>query len=152
VARLATPSQGVRQITRPLTEGPGSISSPGSLPAPRVACRCSSVGFDWQHFHHLYHHIGNLPCQHFSLHATVFGSLSPILRDLDSRLGGCGVRGIDYLFFQICLKKCVRKIQDYSDPQLDSSIQPKARGLLHMECDFSIAHRIRNKIRGMSTS
>jgi hypothetical protein len=41
----------------------------------------------------------------FSLHATVFGSLSPILRDLDSRLRGCGVCGIDYLFFQICLKK-----------------------------------------------
>jgi hypothetical protein len=36
----------------------------------------------------------------FNLHATAFGSLSPILRDLDSRLGGCGVRGIDYLFFK----------------------------------------------------
>jgi hypothetical protein len=41
----------------------------------------------------------------FNLRATVFGSLSPILRNWDSRLGGCGVRGIDYLFFQICLKK-----------------------------------------------
>jgi hypothetical protein len=37
----------------------------------------------------------------FSLHATVFGSLSPNLGDLDSRLGGCGIRGIGYLFFQI---------------------------------------------------
>jgi hypothetical protein len=35
-----------------------------------------------------------------SLHATVFGSLSPILKDLDLRLRGCGVRGIDYLFFK----------------------------------------------------
>jgi hypothetical protein len=34
---------------RPLTEGPGPTSSPGSVPAPRVACRCSTVGFDRQH-------------------------------------------------------------------------------------------------------
>jgi hypothetical protein len=25
------------------------------------------------------------------------------------------------------------------DPQLESTTQPKARGLLHMECDFAIA-------------
>jgi hypothetical protein len=49
VARLATPSQGVRQIAGPLTEGPGPASRPGSLLAPRVACRCSPVGFDRQH-------------------------------------------------------------------------------------------------------
>jgi hypothetical protein len=46
VARLATPSQGVSRITGPLTEGPGPTSSPGSLPAPRVACHCSPAGFD----------------------------------------------------------------------------------------------------------
>jgi hypothetical protein len=33
----------------PLTEGPRPTSSPRSLPAPRVACRCSPVGFDRQH-------------------------------------------------------------------------------------------------------
>jgi hypothetical protein len=32
-----------------LTEGPGPTSRPGSLPAPRVACHCSPVGFDRQH-------------------------------------------------------------------------------------------------------
>jgi hypothetical protein len=48
VARLVTPSQGVRQITGPLTEGLGPTSSPGSLPASRVACHCSPVGFDRQ--------------------------------------------------------------------------------------------------------
>jgi hypothetical protein len=32
----------------PLTEGPGLTSSPGNLPAPRVACHCSPVGFDRQ--------------------------------------------------------------------------------------------------------
>jgi hypothetical protein len=32
----------------PLTEGPGPTSSPGTLPAPRVACHCSPVGFDRQ--------------------------------------------------------------------------------------------------------
>jgi hypothetical protein len=46
VARLATLSQGVRRITGPLTEGPGPTSRPGSLPAPRVACRCPPAGFD----------------------------------------------------------------------------------------------------------
>jgi hypothetical protein len=48
VACLATPSQGVCRITRLLTEGPGPTSSPGSLPAPRVACHCSPAGFDRQ--------------------------------------------------------------------------------------------------------
>jgi hypothetical protein len=38
VARLATSSQGARQITGLLTEGPGPTNRPGSLPAPRVAC------------------------------------------------------------------------------------------------------------------
>jgi hypothetical protein len=47
----------------------------------------------------------------FTLHATTFGSLFPNLRDLDSRLGGCGIRGINYLFFRIYFEK-VRKIQD----------------------------------------
>jgi hypothetical protein len=40
----------------------------------------------------------------FALHATTFGSLFPNLWDLDSRLGGCGIRGIDYLFFRIYSK------------------------------------------------
>jgi hypothetical protein len=41
-----SPSQGVCRTSGPLTEGPGPTSSPGSLLAPRVACRCSRVGFD----------------------------------------------------------------------------------------------------------
>jgi hypothetical protein len=43
-----SPSQGVCRTSRPLTEGPGPTSHLGSLPAPRVACRCSPVGFDRQ--------------------------------------------------------------------------------------------------------
>jgi hypothetical protein len=43
-----SPSQGVCRTSGPLTEGPGPTSSLGSLPAPRVACRCSPVGFDRQ--------------------------------------------------------------------------------------------------------
>jgi hypothetical protein len=43
-----SPSQGVCWTSRPLTEGPGPTSSLGSLPTPRVACRCSPVGFDRQ--------------------------------------------------------------------------------------------------------
>ena len=34
------------------------------------------------------------------------------------------------------------KKKDWSDPQPDSAIQPKARGLLHMEREF-IAHHIK---------
>jgi hypothetical protein len=49
VARLATSSQGARQITGPLTEGPGPTSHPGSLPAPRVTCHRPPVGFGRQH-------------------------------------------------------------------------------------------------------
>jgi hypothetical protein len=50
VARLATQMPGRVPDFGPLTEGPGPNSSPGSLPAPRVACRCSPVGFDRQHW------------------------------------------------------------------------------------------------------
>jgi hypothetical protein len=48
VARLATQTPGWMPDLGPLTEGPGPTSSPGSLPAPRVACRCLPVGFDRQ--------------------------------------------------------------------------------------------------------
>jgi hypothetical protein len=48
VARLATPNQDERRITGPLTKAPGPTSSPGSLPAPQVACHCSPAGFDRQ--------------------------------------------------------------------------------------------------------
>ena len=34
-------------------------------------------------------------------------------------------------------------IEDCFDPHRDSAIQPKARGLLHMECEF-IAHHIKD--------
>jgi hypothetical protein len=32
-----------------------------------------------------------------------------------------------------------RRFKSKIDPQLESMTQPKARGLLHMECDFAIA-------------
>jgi hypothetical protein len=48
VARLATQTPGRVPDPGPLTERPGPTSSPGSLPAPRFACRCSPVGFDRQ--------------------------------------------------------------------------------------------------------
>jgi len=52
------------------------------------------------------------------------------------------------LFF-IFLKNKERK--DWSDPQPDSTIQPKARGLLHMEREY-FAHHIWSRFRGLSTS
>jgi hypothetical protein len=49
-----------------------------------------------------------------------------------SRLGCCYVVPIIQIFQD---GRCRIKI----DPQLESATQPKARGLLHMECDFAIA-------------
>ena len=37
--------------------------------------------------------------------------------------------------------------EDRNDPQPDPSIQPKARGLLHMECEY-IAHHIGRRDSG----
>jgi hypothetical protein len=49
-----------------------------------------------------------------------------------SRLGGCYATPIIQIFQD---GRFVIKI----DPQLESATQPKARGLLHMECDFATA-------------
>jgi hypothetical protein len=45
----------------------------------------------------------------------------------------------------------IMKEKDWSDPQPDSAIQPKARGLLHMEREY-FAHHVWSRFRGMSTS
>jgi hypothetical protein len=49
-----------------------------------------------------------------------------------SRLEGCYATPI-IQFFQH------RRLRIKIDPQLESATQPKAQGLLHMECDFAIA-------------
>jgi hypothetical protein len=49
-----------------------------------------------------------------------------------SRLGGCYAAPI-IQFFQD------GRFRSKIDLQLESTTQPKARGLLHMECDFAIA-------------
>jgi hypothetical protein len=52
-----------------LTEGPGPASRPGSLPAPRVACRCSPVGFDRQHYRNIWIlRYKMLSLNHFHMH------------------------------------------------------------------------------------
>ena len=53
------------------------------------------------------------------------------------------------LFFKFLKNKEEEK--DWSDPQPDSTIQPKARGLLHMEREY-FAHHIWSRFRGLSTS
>ena len=65
-------------------------------------------------------------------------------RDLDLRLEGYGTCGINGLFFKGDLKDFTS--EDWFDPQPDSVIQPKARGLLHMERDF-ITHHIKEDLR-----
>jgi hypothetical protein len=49
-----------------------------------------------------------------------------------SRLGGYYATPIIQIFQD-------RRFRIKTDPQLESATQPKARGLLHMECDFAIA-------------
>jgi hypothetical protein len=58
------------------------------------------------------------------------------LGDLDSRIGGCGTQVISDLFFKYARRQR-HKTQDLIDPQLVSASQPKAWGLLHMECEFN---------------
>ena len=70
------------------------------------------------------------------------------IRDFDLRLGGCGICASE-IYFSIFLEN--NKGKDWSDPQSDSAIQPKARGLLHMECEY-FAHHIWSRFRGLSTS
>ena len=67
-------------------------------------------------------------------------------RDLNSRLGGCGIYVLE-IYFPIFLKNKEEE-KDWSDPQPDSAIQPKARGILHMEHEY-FAHHIWSKISGL---
>ena len=69
-------------------------------------------------------------------------------RDLNSRLGGCGIY-VSEIYFSNILENNEKK--DWSDPQPDSAIQPKARGLLHMEREY-FAHHIWSRFRDLSTS
>jgi hypothetical protein len=56
-----------------------------------------------------------------------------------SRLGGCYATPI----IQIFQDGSIIKI----DPQPESTTQPKARGLLHMECDFAIALPYKSRLQ-----
>jgi hypothetical protein len=49
--------------------------------------------------------------------------------------------GFFFGFFGIILQEL------QMDPQLESITQPKARGLLHMECDFAIALPYRHRLQ-----
>ena len=70
-------------------------------------------------------------------------------RDLNSRLGGCEIY-VSEIYFSNFLKNKEEE-KDWSDPQSNSTIQPKARRLLHMEREY-FAHHIWSRFRGLSTS
>ena len=70
-----------------------------------------------------------------------FGNLNPKSRDFKSRLGGYVTCVINGNFFK-------NRPEDRNDPQPDPSVQPKARGLLHMEREY-IAHYIRRNNSGL---
>ena len=53
------------------------------------------------------------------------------------------------LFFKFFWK--IKEEKDWSDPQPNFAIQPKARGLLHMESEY-FAHHIWSRFWGLSTS
>ena len=64
-----------------------------------------------------------------------FGILNPKSRDFKSRFGGCETCIINGKLFS------KNRPEDRNDPQPDPSVQPKARGLLHMEREH-ITHHI----------
>ena len=75
-------------------------------------------------------------------------------RDLNSRLGGCGIYVSEIYFSEIYFSIFLKNKEgekDWSDPQSDSMIQLKARGLLHMECEYFV-HHIWSTFRGLSIS
>ena len=72
-----------------------------------------------------------------------FWILKSKFRDLNSRLGGCEIHASE-IYFSIFLESN----EDWSDPQSNSTIQPKARGLLHMEHEY-FAHHIWSRFRGL---
>ena len=71
-----------------------------------------------------------------------FGNLNPKLRDFKSRLGGCETCVINGKLFS------KTDLKTENNPQPDPSVQPKARGLLHMEREY-IAHHIRRRNSGL---
>ena len=85
----------------------------------------------------------------FSFHHEISLILKSKWWDLNSRLGGCGIY-VSEIYFSNLLKN-KKEEKDWSDTQSDSTIQPKARGLLYMEREY-FAHHILSRIRGLSTS
>ena len=69
-------------------------------------------------------------------------------RDFDLSSGAAGYVHQRFIF-QFFWK--IMKEKDWSDHQPDSAIQPKARGLLHMEREY-FAHHIWSRFQGLSTS
>ena len=78
--------------------------------------------------------------------------MDPLFQILEFGFMARGLRDTCHrcLFFKI-LEDKDKKTEDRFDPQPDSVIQPKARGLLHMEREF-IAHHIKEDFRGLSTT
>jgi hypothetical protein len=64
-----------------------------------------------------------------------FGSFIPNLGDLDSSLGAAGHVSSTTYFSKFLEDKDRRFRANLTQP--DSTSQPKARGLLHMECEFN---------------
>ena len=84
-----------------------------------------------------------------SLSTNISSEATRSIRDFDLRLGGCGICASEIYFSNFLKNKEGEK--DWSDPQPDSTIQSKARGLLYMEREY-FAHHIWSRLRGLSTS
>jgi hypothetical protein len=52
---------------------------------------------------------------------------------------------VSYVFFSGFFGTLLQEL--HMDPQPESTTQPKARGLLHMECDFAIALPYKLRLR-----
>ena len=86
--------------------------------------------------------------RHKSLIPNLRSGATRSKRDFDLRLGGCGICASKIYFLNFLKKK---EEKDCSDPQPNSAIQPKARGLLHMEREYFV-HHIWSRFRSLSTS
>ena len=88
-----------------------------------------------------------MPCLK-SLIPNISSGATRSIRDSDLRLRACGICASEIYFLNFLENKGEK---DWSDAQPDSAIQPKARGLLHMEREY-FAHHMCSRFQGLSTS
>ena len=94
---------------------------------------------------HLAHKLGGWTPQNYS------DDMTQVCKTLGLITQSSQGSGADRLHPRVSFFKTEERRFKIQDPQPDSSIQPKARGLLHMECDFIALPYISTDFQGLST-